>query len=54
MTSKPNNYEKNLLCYRLGYDFLGFRLFAQADMQETVAMIKKNLADSKEKIGLKF
>jgi hypothetical protein len=25
-------------------------LFAQADMQETVAMIKKNLADSKEKI----
>lgn len=25
-------------------------IFAQADMQETVAMIKKNLADSKEKI----
>jgi len=26
------------------------QLFAQADMQETVAMIKKNLADSREKI----
>jgi hypothetical protein len=40
------------ICFALTLIFISWTsgIFAQADVQETVAMIKKNLADSKEKI----